>query len=561
MFKNWSIGVKLATGFGAVAIILLIVGGAALIDISALATNIAEIGDDTTMADGAMEAKYAVGQQQLLAMEAFNAANAAEVAELAAENEAAAQSFNEDISEVLAVAQSDTSDSVHLEVIKLAEAAIAQHNEFDPLVLQAFELGSQLTASPDDTALAAKVTEVDKELDDLGKQIIADMNSLEELTDSMIVESNVAAAATAARARIQSVIMLVTGLVLAIGLAIVITRSITKPLERVIAGLSAGSEQVTSAANQVAQASQQMAQGASEQASSLEETSSSLEEMSSMTRQNAENSKQADAMAREARASAGKGVEAMDKMSEAIGRIKESADSTAKIIKTIDEIAFQTNLLALNAAVEAARAGEAGKGFAVVAEEVRNLAQRSAEAAKTTSSLIEGSQVNSDGGVKVTEEVGDLLKQIADQADKVTSLVSEVAAASDEQAQGIDQINTAVAQMDRVTQSSASNSEESASASEELSAQARELQDMVVQLRMVVGGAKAAQRADEYGHAVSSARPIAVDHRLSHLIRPGANVRSESGGNGHSHQQFAMAGAAVRPQEVIPLDDDELRDF
>jgi methyl-accepting chemotaxis protein len=339
----------------------------------------------------------------------------------------------------------------------------------------------------------------------------------------------------------------------AITFGILVTRSITKPLERVIIGLNAGSAQVTQASNQVAQSSQELASGANEQASSLEETSSSLEEMSSMTRQNTENARQADAMAREARASAGKGVEAMRAMSDAIGRIKDSSDSTAKIIKTIDEIAFQTNLLALNAAVEAARAGEAGKGFAVVAEEVRNLARRSAEAAKSTSDLIEGSQTNADDGVKVATQVAELLGEISGSIEKVTALAGEVAAASEEQAQGIEQVNGAVAQMDRVTQGNAANAEESASASEELSAQARELFEMVVLLKSVVRGSRSAGAGDDRTTWALSAPNLgaAAQHaaRQAEAVSPSAR-RGDAGPT-----------RATKPEEVIPLDDDELKDF
>ena len=192
---------------------------------------------------------------------------------------------------------------------------------------------------------------------------------------------------------------LAIGAIAGIVMALLITRSITGPINRVIGTLTTGSGQVEAAATQVSSASQSMAQGASEQASSLEETSASLEEMASMTKQNADGARQANSMASDARDAAERGCAAMKRMEAAIGDIKQSADQTAKIIKTIDEIAFQTNLLALNAAVEAARAGDAGKGFAVVAEEVRNLAQRSAEAAKNTSVLIEGSQANADNGV------------------------------------------------------------------------------------------------------------------------------------------------------------------
>ncbi|MEE8575629.1 MAG: methyl-accepting chemotaxis protein, partial [candidate division Zixibacteria bacterium] len=273
-------------------------------------------------------------------------------------------------------------------------------------------------------------------------------------------------------------IIIISSVAMVIGIisAFFIIISITRPVNRIISGLTEGAEQVGSASEQVAAASQSLAEGSSEQASSLEETSSSLEEMSSMTRQNADNARQANGLASDASSAADKGMNAMNSMSEAMVEIKKSSDETAKIIKVIDEIAFQTNLLALNAAVEAARAGEAGKGFAVVAEEVRNLAQRSAEAAKDTSALIEGSQKNAEAGVKSTEELVEILKNITGGIKKVTDLLGEVTAASDEQAQGVEQLNTAVGQMDQVTQQNASNAEESSSASEELASQAQEMQ-------------------------------------------------------------------------------------
>ena len=169
----------------------------------------------------------------------------------------------------------------------------------------------------------------------------------------------------------------------------------------------------------------------------------------------------------------------MRQLSEVINRIKESADETSKIVKTIEDIAFQTNLLALNAAVEAARAGEAGKGFAVVAEEVRNLAMRSAEAARSTSELIDGSVQNAVDGVSVNEQVYKNLEMINDEVRKVNEVMDEIAAASEQQTQGIEQINNAVDQLNQLTQQNAANSEESASTTQEISNQASQMKSMV----------------------------------------------------------------------------------
>ncbi|MCH7479053.1 MAG: MCP four helix bundle domain-containing protein, partial [SAR324 cluster bacterium] len=290
--------------------------------------------------------------------------------------------------------------------------------------------------------------------------------------------------------------MIMAGVVLSVLLVFFLNRSIPRPFARIIAGMTGVSAKVSSASERVADSSQSLSEGASQQAASLEETSSILEEISSMTRQNAENSQEADNQAGESRRRAEKGAEAMSRMLEAINQIKNTSDQTARIIKTIDEIAFQTNLLALNAAVEAARAGDAGRGFAVVAEEVRNLARRSAEAAKSTSDLIEESQVKAAAGVKVAGEVESILHEINNATQKVGDLLNEVSTASREQAKGMEQVTMAVTEMDRVTQGNAATAVETASASLELSGQSGSLLSMVADLSQMVGGAKNGNKAE-----------------------------------------------------------------
>ncbi len=250
-------------------------------------------------------------------------------------------------------------------------------------------------------------------------------------------------------------------------------------LDKAMLDVARGASQVASASEQIDDSSLSTAQGATEQASSLEEIASSLQEMLSMIKQNSSNAQVANNLTHSAKTSTEKGMKSMEQLSEAIGKIKTSSDESSKVVKTIDELAFQTNLLALNAAVEAARAGEAGKGFAVVAEEVRNLAQRSAESARETSQLIEDSIRNTSEGVSLNEQVLENLKEITEKVVKFSEIMAEIAAASEQQNEGLEQINNAVEQMNGITQQNAANAEESASSAKELSQQAKQMSDLV----------------------------------------------------------------------------------
>ena len=282
----------------------------------------------------------------------------------------------------------------------------------------------------------------------------------------------------------------------------------------------------------MSQASHQLAEGASEQAASLEETSASLEEIASMTKTNADNAGQANALMQETAKVVGQANQSMAQLTRSMEEITVASSETAKIIKTIDEIAFQTNLLALNAAVEAARAGEAGAGFAVVADEVRALAMRAAEAAQNTAALIEGTVDKIEAGSELVSTTNKAFSEVTASSGKVANLISEISTASDEQSSGISQLNMAVTDMEQVVQANAG-------ATEQLSAQANDFQGMVETLVTIVEGSTNGGAETDFGSTRGAGAPV---HR------------------GPS-QPARIGHREVVPEEVLPLDDDDLEGF
>jgi methyl-accepting chemotaxis protein len=311
-------------------------------------------------------------------------------------------------------------------------------------------------------------------------------------------------------------------------------------LNDLLAQVSLAVDQVASGSQQVSESAQSLSQGATEQASSLEEITASMTEMASQTKANAENATQANQLAASAQSGAQEGDKQMTQMLGAMTQINESSGQISKIIKVIDEIAFQTNLLALNAAVEAARAGVHGKGFAVVAEEVRNLAQRSAKAAKETTELIEGSVKKVENGTSIAQQTAKALNEIVAGVSKVTDLVGEIASASNEQAQGIEQTNEALGQIDQVTQSNTASAEESAAAAEELSSQAVHLKQMLGRFQL---------RNQQRNSWENQQVPPHVDRMVKDLEKNQLKAKS------------MKKSRAVKPAEIIALDDEEFGKF
>jgi methyl-accepting chemotaxis protein len=344
-------------------------------------------------------------------------------------------------------------------------------------------------------------------------------------------------------------------LVITIGgllLAYFMSRSIARPVNRIVQDLYQGADRVAGASRQVSAASQTLAEGASEQAAAIEETSSSMEEMSSMTRQNADNARQANTLMSETSRVVDEANHAMGELNRSMKDISKASEETAKIIKTIDEIAFQTNLLALNAAVEAARAGEAGAGFAVVADEVRNLAMRAAEAAKNTAVLIEESVKKIKNGTGIVDRTNQAFGKVNSEAKKIEHLVGEIAAASQEQAQGIEQTNKAISEMNKIVQSNAASAEESASASEEMYGQAEFMKATVTALSGVIEGQKGGKgpgkpsvRAENRSPAPEKVKTLPLEVSR----RPAGKAVA------------APKARVVPPHKVIPLGDDDFKEF
>ncbi len=566
MFKNQKLGTKLILGFGAAMLITLLLGVYSLYQINHINRLAQGISNDNLPGAALAGEIDARARQEFTYLQMH----------ILTDDENTARDYESGMDQT--IRRIDEDMRAYESTIMLAE----DRNLYEQ-TQQAYHNWANIRDEVFQLSKEGYKTEANQEIGALFEL----SSRLTDLTDQMMSWN--AEQGSIAGTQIQgSMRQAITGIMIGMAIAIVIgviltyllTRSIVNPIREVITVLTNGAEQVSASSTQLSGSSQELSEGASEQAAGLQQTTSSLEEMSSQAKQTAENAGQAERAMNEAGTIVAGGVEAMERMSKAMNDIQSASEKTSKIINTIDDIAFQTNLLALNAAVEAARAGEAGKGFAVVAEEVRSLAQRSADAARNTSDLIAQSQKNSEEGAAASKEVSENLVRIKESAVNVNTLITEISAAGKEQATGIAELNSVMAEMDKVVQRNASGSEEAASSSEELSSQAQELKNIVGQLIDLIGE-QVDRPAGNRIRPSSSSNGYAQQNGNVYASYGGSTDRSEyeyqvnGNGNGSGHRKHLRTGqsksgnnsqnskSAVSDEakRAIPLDDDDLSDF
>ena len=335
-------------------------------------------------------------------------------------------------------------------------------------------------------------------------------------------------------------------------LSFFMSRSITKPINRIIVDLNEGADQVASASEQVSQASQSLAEGSSEQAASLEETVSALEEIATVSKHTAELTLGAEQLMNENIKKSGQSLKSLIELTQKMDQIEADGGRIGQIIKTIDEIAFQTNLLALNAAVEAARAGEAGTGFAVVADEVRNLAIRATDAAKNTQELLDGTIQRVSQSASAIKEVNSEFEGIIESATAIGEKTFAITTASSEQSKSIEQVGSAAGQLEQITQQNAANSEESASAAEELSAQAETMQEVIHGLLALVEGRAGSKILTHYvGNETQKNTAGKIQTKLRKALKLNRRIKDPEG----------LPAGKLRPESSDRLENVAFDDF
>nr|BFD60963.1 hypothetical protein CKG001_30700 [Bdellovibrio sp. CKG001] len=494
MFAKLSLRAKLLTGFVGISLLLLVVGGIGwwsnsnVVSIYSVITN-----QNLPNVQALGRIRYRAQEVNRTMLRAVMAKNPNEYA-----------MYEKQFEESLQIYSDFTKKYLETPFLPGEEALFNKVDDVWKKYVSAGERVLKLAAHEDQSALAQKV--LDEEVRDLRNEHVASLDALLKFHEEEVRKSKASAEATSRRGEILVILTISIGFIFASVLGFLFANSLAGTLGRISGDISGAAEQTSSAGTQLSAASQQLSSGSSEAAASLEETVASLEELSSMVKLNADHAKEANALSAKSRDSAEEGEREINKLIGAMEDIASGSKKIEEIITVIDDIAFQTNLLALNAAVEAARAGEQGKGFAVVAEAVRNLAQRSAAAAKDINSLIKENVSKSENGARVASQSGTVLHDIVMSVKKVADLNSEISVASQEQSTGLEQISKAMNQLDQATQGNAASSEEVAASSEEMSSQAVLLADLVTDLRVLINGV-GATKSREASRPIKKSQP------------------------------------------------------
>jgi methyl-accepting chemotaxis protein len=483
----WTIPRRVAAGFVVLLVAALIVGGTALVRLQAVADSVERLADNQLPSVITLSR---IAESNLLALLAIRSAtHATEPAAMQQWLETMRTSIadgNREVANYRNLISDDKDERLYRQSCEARESLLAEIRSAEKLILD---------GKPDDARAAILTTGTP-----LADRCLKLFNETIEHNLELTKQESSAARSLLQTGFLIAAIVLGAATLIGAALALGITRSLSRALLGISDALETSATRTSEAAGQVACVNRTVASGCVEQGAAVAETSSALEQISVMIRCTADNATKAKDFASQARVAAATGADTMAAMDSAMRSIETSSGEVAKIVKQIDEIAFQTNILALNAAVEAARAGEAGAGFAVVAEEVRSLAQRSAEAARETARRIEAAIASSRHGASSCVRVGQSLQEIADRITAADRLVAEIATAAKEQSEGIRQIGTAMTQLDQVTRDNAARAGEGASAAGDLSEQAAAVREHVECLRALV---------------VPETRPAALPHHAS----------------------------------------------
>lgn len=550
---KFSLSAKLIVGFLAVAILTLTVGVVGFFSLQSTSQTISSLGKESIPSIVAIEeVKSSMLQIKTILRTLTSAYISDEDYKLQMDKLAEARkAYAEDIAVYDVIARTPQEDVLYKELIRTLDISKAENNKY-------LDLYAKLKAAktkPED--ISRQLTELANggETSDSFDAMMKALNEHIAFLNQYYGKDQVDVAINLAN--FLNILMLSisgAGVLIAMILGITLARSISRPITKVTGELREASKALESASLQVSSSSQELSSGSSELASSIEEMTSSLEELQSIIESNTKNVNQSEHLMQETSTESLKVTERMGELKTQLADIAGNSKKISKIIKVIDDIAFQTNILALNAAVEAARAGDAGKGFAVVADQVKSLAQKSAEAAKETADLIEIAIDSVAKGESLGQVVVDAQVIAVDKAGKVAVLLDEVNRASKEQLKGANQINQAVGQINSIVQTTAASSEENAAAGEELLSQAESLAGNVNQLNFIITG-KASAEAPVTRVAARGNRTAARGASANKPAQASAGQLPQPG-----HQAPRRAATEVtKPEDVIPMND--FKDF